>query len=154
MPALRADDFWSFALAHYARPGVAEICLQLQDAHGADVNLLLLGLWLETLRLAWHDGDLDRLEAIAREWRQSLAPLRQARRALKHLPDAEALYAQAKSLELAVERAVQQRLLRDWQPSGRPPEKGGNLPRYLARLTPPPAPETLRALRADTGKNR
>ena len=42
MPA----DLWNFALACYARPGVEQVFLRLQDG-GADVCLLLCALWLE-----------------------------------------------------------------------------------------------------------
>ena len=38
--------FWDFSLEAYARPGVAPACLDLQERHGADVNLLLFACWL------------------------------------------------------------------------------------------------------------
>ena len=41
-----AASFWAFSLEFYARPGVAEACLALQDRHGLDVNILLLCCWL------------------------------------------------------------------------------------------------------------
>ena len=42
-----AEQFWQFSEQHYARPGVADVCLQLQDDYGANVNLLLLLVMLE-----------------------------------------------------------------------------------------------------------
>ena len=39
-PELEAEC-WAFALAIYARPGVAEACLALQNEAGVDVMLLL-----------------------------------------------------------------------------------------------------------------
>ena len=38
--------FWRFSLRTYGAPGVARACLALQDACGADVNLLLFCCWL------------------------------------------------------------------------------------------------------------
>ncbi|HEY9550471.1 MAG TPA: TIGR02444 family protein, partial [Kiloniellaceae bacterium] len=37
--------FWQFSGAVYARRGVAEACLALQQRHGLDVNLLLFCAW-------------------------------------------------------------------------------------------------------------
>ncbi|WP_227875002.1 TIGR02444 family protein [Oceanisphaera profunda] len=42
-----AEQFWQFSEQHYARAGVADACLQLQDDYGANVNLLLLLVMLE-----------------------------------------------------------------------------------------------------------
>lgn len=42
-----AEQFWQFSEQHYARPGVADACLQLQDNYHANVNLLLLLIMLE-----------------------------------------------------------------------------------------------------------
>lgn len=38
--------FWDFSLRVYGSQGVAPACLQLQEAHGIDVNILLLCCWL------------------------------------------------------------------------------------------------------------
>ena len=37
--------FWTFSLALYAQPGVADACLKLQDEFGLDVNLVLFCIW-------------------------------------------------------------------------------------------------------------
>jgi uncharacterized protein (TIGR02444 family) len=39
--AAPASALWDFALAAYTRPGVALMCLDLQDRHGANVMLML-----------------------------------------------------------------------------------------------------------------
>jgi uncharacterized protein (TIGR02444 family) len=41
-----AESFWRFSLMVYARPGVAEALIGLQDRAGHNVNLILFGLWL------------------------------------------------------------------------------------------------------------
>lgn len=107
--------FWAFSLDFYARPGVAESCLALQDRHGADVNILLLCCWL-----GWSGwGRLSR-EALARAeagvaaWRGEIVErLRALRRALKGMPvgGAPALRREIARLELAAEREAQRLLL-------------------------------------------
>lgn len=104
--------FWAFSLGLYDRPGVAEACLALQDRHGADVNLLLLGFWRARQGYAgWAMGEIDRAAAAVAPVNAALAPLRAARRALKGLqadePAATALYAEAKALELKLEQVAQ-----------------------------------------------
>jgi len=43
---LPKSDFWDFSLAVYKRAEVSELCLQLQDDYGADINMLLFACWL------------------------------------------------------------------------------------------------------------
>jgi uncharacterized protein (TIGR02444 family) len=81
---LPSSPVWRFSLELYARPGVAAACLALQDRHGADVNLVLLALWLGICghRLAPAEG--ARLARLARYWQRPIVrPLRRVRRRLK-----------------------------------------------------------------------
>ncbi|MCY1433522.1 hypothetical protein D3C76_1028680 [compost metagenome] len=107
-------DVWSYALALYARPGVEEACLDLQDA-GADVCLLLTGAWLGDLGIAYSDARLTELEAVAGPWqREVIAPLRQLRRAWRlqaeHDEQLAGLREQLKRLELEAEKMALSRL--------------------------------------------
>jgi uncharacterized protein (TIGR02444 family) len=84
LTGLPDGEFWRFSLERYAVPGVAEACLALQDSAGADVNLILLALWLggRGHRLAAADG--ERLAALAADWQGPIVtPLRSVRRHLK-----------------------------------------------------------------------
>jgi uncharacterized protein (TIGR02444 family) len=76
--------FWRFSLRCYGAPGVAKACLALQDACGADVNLMLFCCWLgrEGRRL---DRRLLRqvLAAVSAWQNEVLQPLRRARHAVK-----------------------------------------------------------------------
>lgn len=107
-----AEDFWRFSLALYAAPGVASACLALQDEAGRDVNLLLYCGWVG----ASGRGRLDQAAIAAADvrlapWRQGVVePLRAARRALKGVAGAEALYAAVKAVELDAERQAQRLL--------------------------------------------
>jgi uncharacterized protein (TIGR02444 family) len=111
---------WDWMLAAYGRPGVAEICLALQDVHGQNVPFLL---WA-----AWSGADagprLERAAQAAHAWDEAaVSPLRAVRRALKaprapvHDAAREALRAEVKVVELAAERVLVETL----QSLGGPP---------------------------------
>lgn len=120
-PAWPRCGFWDWALAAYARPGVAETCLELQDRGGHDVVLLLFALWLADRGIEVDDGLAFRARRASGVWREEVVgPLRAVRRRLKPglaalLPhhdapearqpaQAAALRARIKGLELAAER--------------------------------------------------
>ncbi len=109
-----AEDFWSFALEFYARPGVSAACIELQDRFSRDVNILLYACWIGLSgrgRLA--SSDFARAEKAVGPWRRAVTePIRAARRALKDAGDdgIETLYATAKALELEAERIAARRL--------------------------------------------
>ena len=120
MPApevLPDSAFWRFSLAFYARPGVAAACLALQDRHRADVNLVLLALWLGTRGHRLETTAGTRLAHLAGRWQRPLvAPLRQVRRRLKQRATTEAtpwpgavgeLRRRLADVELALERVEQ-----------------------------------------------
>jgi uncharacterized protein (TIGR02444 family) len=108
------EAFWRFSLALYARPGVADALIALQDRAARDVNLILFGLWLgasQGRRLA--AAELAGAEAaIAPIASAAVAPLRRLRRKLKAAadPDLQALRRRIAGLEIAAERRVQYRL--------------------------------------------
>jgi uncharacterized protein (TIGR02444 family) len=106
------DEFWHFALALYAKPGVAPACLELQDRHGKDVLIALFGCWLGASGRGRLDAAaLARAEAAARPWRHSVVePLRRTRHALKGIEGADELYSRMKKIELDAERLAMQRL--------------------------------------------
>ena len=104
---------WDWAVAAYGADGVADACLELQDAAGQNVPLLLWAAWCAA---EGRTPDEDALEAAgdtARAWQETaIAPLRAVRRALKpRAPDLddearEAVRAQVKAVELEAERRL------------------------------------------------
>jgi uncharacterized protein (TIGR02444 family) len=100
---------WAWALEAYARPGVPEACLKLQDGHGQNTSFLLWAAYAQI-----KDPDLlARAAAATRAWdRTTLVPLRGVRRALKApqppVDDAARLVLreEVKALELAAERLL------------------------------------------------
>ena len=119
-----SSDLWSFSLATYARPGVEPACLQLQTA-GANVCLLLCGLWLEQRGAACDEQRVEQLKKLVGPWdREVVQPLRALRTQWKTLaeddPVLKGLREQMKALELEAERHLLMRLegLADTWPSG------------------------------------
>ena len=107
-------DLWSFALSTYARPGVEHTCLRLQE-QGADVCLLLCGLWLEQRGVAPGKSRLQALRQIAGPWQaQVIEPLRQVRTQWRPMAQQDAelgvLREQVKALELDAEKQLLVRL--------------------------------------------
>lgn len=101
--------FWQFSVALYARKGVKDYCLFLQNEHAVDINLLLLCRWLDEQGFRLPADKLDELINLSGHWQHSvLAPLRANRGALKK--DTEA-YASALEAELAMEAKEQQALI-------------------------------------------
>lgn len=106
-------SLWDWALTAYAADGVADACVELQDAAGQNVPLLLWAGWCAS---EGRTPDADALEAAgdtARVWQDTaIAPLRAVRRALKvrapDLNDAarEAVRSQVKAVELEAERCL------------------------------------------------
>jgi uncharacterized protein (TIGR02444 family) len=110
-------SFWTWALEAYARPGTAEACLDLQDAHHQSVPLLLWAAWAAQEGRPLGFGDLMDGSSLAARWDEAaVAPLRVARRTLKPFAagiadDArEALRGEVKALELKAEQILMARL--------------------------------------------
>ena len=100
---------WEWALEAYARPGVPEACLRLQDEFGQNTSFLLWAVHSEV-----KDPELlARAAEATRAWdATALVPLREVRRALKPpLPPVDdaarlSLREDVKALELAAERLL------------------------------------------------
>lgn len=102
-------SLWTWAAAAYARPGVQDICLTLQDDDGQSVCLLLWAAWRGPV-------DAETLEAAAdtaRSWHaNAIEPVRAVRRTLKKpVPDMDdarrlALREEIKRVELSAERGL------------------------------------------------
>ncbi|WHS60145.1 TIGR02444 family protein [Pseudomonas sp. G2-4] len=116
-----SPDLWSFSLDLYAKPGVEPACLALQNA-GANVCLLLCGLWLERRGVTCNEQRLQQLRQLAEPWDvEVVRPLRVLRNQWKAsaLQDTalDSLREQVKRLELEAERRLLERLqaaAEDW----------------------------------------
>jgi uncharacterized protein (TIGR02444 family) len=132
------EAFWRFSLALYARPGVADALIALQDRARSEVNLVLFGLWLgvtRSRRLAAAELAAA-AAAIAPIDEAVVLPLRQLRRQLKPAadPGVQALRRRIAGLELAAERRVQYRLAASLPGVARAAPEGGGLAAAEANL--------------------
>jgi len=135
-PDLEAEC-WAFALAIYAKPGVAEACLALQDEAGVDVMMLLTTTFAAVKqRLLLAPDEIRALNEACRLWREQIVwPLRAIRSGLKARPQpapseaTEQFRSQVKALELAAEK-LENKLLVECLPL-RPPEKETVRPEQL-----------------------
>ena len=149
------QGLWDWALAAYAREGVSEACLSLQDEYGQNVCLLLFAAWCARTGRRLDDETLEAAADAARAWDQAaVQPLRAVRRRLKSpVPDMEdvtrlAARQAVKAAELAAERG----LLSDLEalgptptgaPSSDPTPALAQAARAWSRVVPRPALETL-----------
>ena len=109
------NPFWAFSLHYYSLPGVQRACIDLQDRHGVNVNLLLLVCWCGVQGLTVTAAVLGALrdDSSLRAWQQQfISPLRTLRRALPgyELPGSEVLRSLLLEAELQAERLEQDQL--------------------------------------------
>lgn len=99
---------WRYALSVYAKPGVADEMLRLQDEDGADVLWLLTALWLAEEGIALSEALVVQPEY--EQWRETMIlPIRNQRRACDRV-DTPELYELLKKAELEAEREGLKRL--------------------------------------------
>lgn len=102
------NPFWQFSLQRYALPGVADICLQLQQEASMDINILLWCLWLEEQGHQLDDSDwFAGQRMIAATNSDLIYPLRALRRTL---PQQEPSYRACLAIELSAEQRAQAEL--------------------------------------------
>ncbi len=107
--------FWDFSLAVYGAPGVPAACLDLQDAHQLDVNILLYCLYLGgSGRAALSEDEMATVTGAVAAWHADVVRgLRAVRQLLKGgLPPApetlsEPLRAEVQRLEIDFEHVEQ-----------------------------------------------
>jgi uncharacterized protein (TIGR02444 family) len=135
-PDLEAES-WAFALALYARPGVANACLILQNEADVDVMLVLMVTFAAVKRRTLLTPDeIGALDEACRPWREQIVRnLRTIRTVLKTGPqpapsdEAEQLRSRVKALELEAER-LENKLLAECLPL-RPPGQEAVRPEQL-----------------------
>jgi uncharacterized protein (TIGR02444 family) len=109
--------FWDFSLRVYQAPGVEPACLEVQDAHGLDVNLVLFCCWAGSLGIALADQEMDDIVRRTRKWQGKVVqPLRAIRRDMKPMVQGDdhgqSLRNVVKKAELSAEKLQQHELAR------------------------------------------
>lgn len=83
-PETPASAFRRFAVGLYKVPQVEQACLELQDTHGLDVNLLLLCCWVGRHGVRLPKDTLRKADQAVAPWRETaIEPMRALRRRLK-----------------------------------------------------------------------
>ncbi len=152
---------WDAAVRLYGRPGVRDLCLELQDVHGVDVPVLLTGAWLMARGIPVDAGRWCVLSECSRVWqRDVVGGLRGVRRCLLDAApamgvsaaDAAALKRRVQDVELAAERAQLDALAAytgGWQATEAPP--AGDLTSLVPALPPALWAPLQDAVRAEVG---
>ena len=112
------DDnlFWQYSLCLYQAQGVEQYCLEWQNRHGANVNLVLFCCWAGCQGLALSQNQLREFEVLIAGWDQQVVqPLRNVRQALKQQQTDDALRQQVFDAELTAEKVVQDKLYQWWR---------------------------------------
>ena len=112
------NQLWAFSLDRYGRDGVSDACLKLQDRLHADVNIVLLCLWMaQDGRQLAPDTLREIVDGAAGAWhRDVVVPIRTARKAMKGRTagddgaNVEATRDRVKAVEIACEKLEQQLL--------------------------------------------
>ena len=77
-------SFWDYSIHVYRQHGVADAFLELQNKHGADVNMLLYCCWFGIARGRFNDKVFNAALGFSSAWStQVVKPLRSARTWLK-----------------------------------------------------------------------
>lgn len=99
-----------FALRLYARPGMAPLCLRMQNEHGLNVNCLLAAAWAARLGYALDDNAWQAMQRRAEPMRAlATLPIRELRRKISREPKlAEELRAGIKRMLLYAELRAEQ----------------------------------------------
>lgn len=82
------NPLWDYSVSLYAKPGVADACIFLQEKYALDVNLLLFCVWLGASgRGALEANEIDGCLKRTGDWRaRVIEPLRSIRRACRDEP--------------------------------------------------------------------
>ncbi len=107
---LTIERLWQFSLQYYSVRQVKEACLNLQNHHQGNVNLLLLLKWLDEQKLAFKKDDWHTVQDCLIRSESLLVNYRELRRKSKsHLPDT--LYRETLQFELLLEKQQQSDLV-------------------------------------------
>jgi len=116
------ENFWVFSNRIYEREVVQQACLQLQNMHDLDVNMLLFCCWSGMVHGEFGAALFEQAQQVSSVWRRHLVhPLREARTwmktdlasaGFKNDPSYQALREEIKAIELKAERLQQLELER------------------------------------------
>jgi uncharacterized protein (TIGR02444 family) len=142
------ESLWNFSCSFYAKRLVEARCLQLQDEHGVNVDLLLWCLWLERRQLCLTAAMLSIAKAAIDPWdKHYVQALRKLRRSMKvesehNLEKLLPLKQAIRDAELLAEKCILaelETLSNEFKPSRNKIVPGANLDSYLNFMKVPAA---------------
>lgn len=110
-----SSPFWNYSIRTYSNPGVAQACLELQNSHGVDVNILLFLMWCASEGRQLSAADVAEIATFMEPWaKRVVLNLRTVRQVLKETTSPvdeagrERLRNKVKACELEAERLQQE----------------------------------------------
>lgn len=130
----QAEDFWQWSCDYYAR--IKQPCLIWQDGYGANVNMLLLAIYLAAHQVALSLADWRKLQHHIAQSNADILRLRQQRYSIKS--QCEQTYQQLLRQELLHEQQQQQLLMNKLNTLlCQPDSTGAALVDYLSLIVDP-----------------
>lgn len=128
---------WPYTLDLYARPGVQDAVIALQESQGADVNVLFYCVWCAaTGRGSLDAGSFDRVESRIARWRREVTkPLRRLRTRIKTDPTLLALEGAADARKRILEAEIESERIAQIaieSTAGQPSDEGSDAPAAIA----------------------
>lgn len=77
------SEFWNYSTQIWTLPGLETTCLELQNKHEVNVNILLYCCWTGDKNLSINDDDLQMLLDTTQPWQTIIKPLRDSRKMMK-----------------------------------------------------------------------
>lgn len=77
------SDFWNYSSQLWTLPGVEKVCLELQNEHQADVNILLYCCWLGDQKRSINSDHIPVLLDALESWLTIIKPLRESRKLMQ-----------------------------------------------------------------------
>lgn len=77
------SEFWNYSSQMWSLPEVESICLELQNQHDLNVNLLLFCCWIGEQQLRLDENQVKTLVEAAEPWETVIKPLRSSRDVMK-----------------------------------------------------------------------
>lgn len=104
------ERLWAYAVDVYSRPGIADLCLHLQDNYGTNTTILLFANWLQAKSVALTPERVQAARDLAYPWDAGYVQiLRRLRRNMKvdyatQLEQVAGVREQIKAAELSAEK--------------------------------------------------
>ena len=77
------SEFWDYSTHIWTLPDVEKACLDLQNNHDINVNILMYCCWVADKNLTLNDDDIQALVDTIQPWHIIIKPLRESRKMMQ-----------------------------------------------------------------------